>query len=192
MGFKVGDIVEVIDNGYSFTNNEYFFIENKIALKTATRYIYGSLPPNGLTGRIVAIGDLEFYDYKGIVIQDDTNREMCCLVGEPGLKFLKKNEFKPHLECTKVFKVNYGTIGKQTNLVDCYGRPLKVGDTVIIRAKDGSASPEVPIVEDQLGCCFPIGDSPFVDKEMLIMIRDCDKISDGEKVGIIKYVKEER
>lgn len=31
MGFKVGDIVEVIDNGYSFTNNEYFFIENKIA-----------------------------------------------------------------------------------------------------------------------------------------------------------------
>lgn len=113
MGFKVGDIVEVIDNGYSFTNNEYFFIENKIALKTATRYTYGSLPPNGLTGRIVAIGDLEFYDYKGIVIQDDTNREMCCLVGEPGLKFLKKNEFKPHLECTKVFKVNYGTIGKK-------------------------------------------------------------------------------
>ena len=45
MGFKVGDIVEVIDNGYSFTNNEYFFIENKIALKTATRYTYGSLPP---------------------------------------------------------------------------------------------------------------------------------------------------
>jgi len=27
---------------------------------------------------------------------------------------------------------------------------------------------------------------------MLIRIRDCDEIPDGEKVGIIKYVKEER
>jgi len=104
MGFKVGDIVEVIDNGYSFTNNEYFFIENKIALKTATRYTYGSLPPNGLTGRIVAIGDLEFYDYKGIVIQDDTNREMCCLVGEPGLKFLKKMNLSHILNVRRFLK----------------------------------------------------------------------------------------
>lgn len=116
---------------------------------------------------------------------------MCCLVGEPGLKFIE-NGFKPHLQCTKVWEVNYGTIKKNTNLVDCHGRPLKVGDTVIVRAKDGSVSTEVPIVEDQLGCCFPIGYSPFVDKEMLIRIRDCDEIPDGEKVGIIKYVKEKR
>ena len=45
---------------------------------------------------------------------------------------------------------------------------------------------------DQLGCCFHIGYSPFVDKEMLIRIRDCDEIPDGEKVEIIEYVKEER
>lgn len=191
MGVKVGDIVEIIDNGYSFTSNEYFFIENKISLKTAARYTYGSLPPNGLNGRIVAIGDLEFYDYKGIVVQDDTNRKMCCLVGEPGLKSIG-NEFKPHLECAKVWKVNYGTIGKKTNLVDCHGRQLKVGDTVIIRAKDGNTSPEISIIEDQCGCCFPIGYSPFVDKKSLIKIRDCDEVQDGEKVGIIEYVKEER
>lgn len=187
MGFKIGDRVVVIKDEYSFRKNEHFFKDNKIDFKIATRYAYGTSPLNGDEGIVVAIGDLRHYDHKGIAIKDIYDK--CYLVGEPGLKSIE-NEFKPHLECTKFFKVNYGTIGKQTNLVDCYERPLKVGDTVIIRAKDGSTSTEVPIVEDQLGCCFPIGYSPFVDKEMLIRIRDCDEIPDGENVGIIKYVKE--
>lgn len=49
-------------------------------------------------------GDLEFYDYKGIVIQDDTNREMCCLVGEPGLKFLKKMNLSHILNVRRFLK----------------------------------------------------------------------------------------
>lgn len=190
MGFKIGERVVVWDDSYSFSRNADFFENNKIDFKIATRYSYGTHPLNGDEGTVVAIGEIGLHNrYKGIVIQDDYDK--CFLIGEPGLKSLEK-EFKPYLECTKVWRVNYGTIGEKTNLVDCYGRQLKVGDTVIIFAKDGSASPEVPIVEDQLGCCFPIGYSPFVDKEMLIRIRDCDEIPDGEKVGIIEYVKEER
>lgn len=189
MGFKIGERVVVFKDEYSFSNNEYFFEDNKIDLKIATRYAYGTSPLNGDEGIVVAIGDLECYDHKGIVIQDISDK--CYLIGEPGLKSLEK-EFKPHLECAKIWKVNYGTIGKKTNLVDCHGRQLKVGDTVIIRAKDGSTSPEVPIIEDQCGCCFPIGYSPFVDKKNLIKIRVCDEVKDGEKVGIIEYVKEER
>lgn len=42
------------------------------------------------------------------------------------------------------------------------------------------------------GYCIPMGYSTFTDKEMLIKIRDCDEIPDGEKVGIIEYVKKER
>lgn len=190
MGFKIGERVVVWDDSYSFSRNADFFENNKIDFKIATRYSYGTHPLNGDEGTVVAIGEIGLHNrYKGIVIQDDYDK--CFLIGGPGLKSLE-NEFKPHLECAEVGIDDYGTIGKETRLVDCHGRQLKVGDTVIIRAKDGSTSTEVSIIEDQCGCCFPIGYSPFVDKKTLIKIRDCDEVQDGEKVGIIEYVKEER
>lgn len=187
MGFKIGERVVVFKDEYSFSNNEYFFEDNEIDFKIATRYAYGTSPLNGDEGIVVAIGNLECYDHKGIVIQDISDK--CYLVGEPGLKSIE-NEPNPHLECTEIGMVNYGTIGKKTNLVDCYGRKLKVGDTVIIRVINGAVSHEVSIVENQCGCCFPMGYSPFVDKKTLIKIRDCDEVQDGEKVGIIEYKKE--
>lgn len=190
MGFKIGERVVVWDDSYSFSRNADFFENNKIDFKIATRYSYGTHPLNGDEGTVVAIGEIGLHNrYKGIVIQDDYDK--CYLVGEPGLKSIE-NEPNPHLECTEIGMVNYGTIGKKTNLVDCYGRKLKVGDTVIIRVINGAVSHEVSIVENQCGCCFPMGYSPFVDKKTLIKIRDCDEIPDGVKVENIEYVKEER
>lgn len=189
MGFKIGERVVVWDDSYSFNRNADFFENNKIDFKIATRYAYGTSPLNGDEGIVAAIGEIGLHNrYKGIVIQDDYDK--CFLIGEPGLKTLEK-EFKPYLECAEVGVGDYGTIGKETRLVDCHGRTLKIGDTVIIRIENRFISPEVAIVESGC-CCFPMGYTPFTDKEILIKIRDCDEISDGEKVGIIKYVKEER
>ena len=189
MGFKIGERVVVIKDEYSFRKNEHFFKDNKIDFKIATRYAYGTSPLNGDEGIVVAIGDLEHYDHKGIVIKDIYNK--CYLVREPGLKSLEK-EFKPHLECAEVGIDDYGTIGKETRLVDRYGRKLKVGDVVILYIGEKFVVSEAVIVHNNYGYCFPLGYSTFTDKEILIKIRDCDEIPDGEKVGIIKYVKEER
>lgn len=188
MGFKIGERVVVVEDGYSFSNNEYFFKKNKINFKIATRYAYGTSPLNGDEGIVVAIGDLECHDHKGIVIQDKSDK--CYLIGEPGLKSIE-NKPNPHLECKDIGVDNYGTIGKETNLVDCHGRKLKIGDAVIVRIRD-EVSPEVSIVENQRGCCFPMGYSPFTSKKDLIKVRDCDEIPNGVKVGNVKYVKEER
>ena len=163
MGFKIGEKVVVYDDGYSFNCNEYFFEDNKIDLKIATRYAYGTRPLNGDKGVVVAIGELELYKYKGIVIQDKYNR--CYLVGEPGLKSLK-NEFKPHLECKKAGVDDYGTIGKETRLVDRYGRKLKVGDVVILCIGERFVFPEIAIVENNCGCFFPMEYQAFTDSKM--------------------------
>lgn len=190
MGFKIGDRVVVINDEYSFSANEHFFKDNKIDFKIATRYAYGTHLLNGDAGIVVAIGEFRFHNkYKGIVIQDDYNK--CFLIGEPGLKSLEK-EFKHHLECAEVGIDDYGTIGKETRLVDRYGRKLKVGDVVILYIGEKFVFSEAVIVHNNYGYCFPLGYSTFTDKEILIKIRDCDEISDGEKVGIIEYVKEER
>lgn len=188
MGFKVGEKVVVVKDEYAFSNNEYFFEDNKIDLKIATRYAYGTSPLNGDEGIVVAIGDLECYDHKGIVIQDISDK--CYLIGDPGLRSLEK-EFKPHLECTET-GVCYGTIGKEAGLVDRYGRKLKIGDVVILRIGKSFVFPEVTIVEDICGCCFPMGYAIFEDRDKFVKIRDCDEIPNGVKVGNIKYVKEER
>lgn len=189
MGFKIGERVVVWDDSYSFSRNADFFENNKIDFKIATRYSYGTHPLNGDEGTVVAIGEIGLHNrYKGIVIQDDYDK--CFLIGEPGLRSLEK-EFKPHLECTET-GVCYGTIGKEAGLVDRYGRKLKIGDVVILRIGKSFVFPEVTIVEDICGCCFPMGYAIFEDRDKFVKIRDCDEIPNGVKVGNIKYVKEER
>ena len=190
MGFKIGERVVVWDDSYSFSRNADFFENNKIDFKIATRYSYGTHPLNGDEGTVVAIGEIGLHNrYKGIVIQDDYDK--CFLIGEPGLKSLEK-EFKPYLECAEAGVGDYGTIGKETRLVDRYGRKLKVGDVVILCIGKRFVFPEAVIVDNNHGYCFPMGYSTFTDKEMLIKIRDCDEIPNGVKVENIEYVKEER
>lgn len=51
---EVGDIVEVLDNGESYTILGDFFTNNNL-MRYATRYRYGVAPDNGIVGKVVFI-----------------------------------------------------------------------------------------------------------------------------------------
>lgn len=51
---KVGDTVEVTDNGKAYTTYERWFAENKLT-DIGLRYAYGSLVKNGTIGKVLAI-----------------------------------------------------------------------------------------------------------------------------------------
>lgn len=53
---KVGDWVEVIDNGCSYSTSAWVFEENDI-LHYAARFRYGVTPLNGMEGRVMFITD---------------------------------------------------------------------------------------------------------------------------------------
>lgn len=107
----------------------------------------------------------------------------------------EKLGFKPHLEFDGE---NYGVIGENTPFKDAIGRNLRVGDTVELYDKDNKYNAERAIVcSEERVFVMGIGyackkDGTIVDGWKIILKRRYEQIVDGERVGVILYVKEEK
>lgn len=107
----------------------------------------------------------------------------------------EKLGFKPHLEFDGE---NYGVIGENTPFKDAIGRNLRVGDTVELYDKDNKYKAERAIVcSEERVFVMGIGyackkDGTIVDGWKIILKRRYEQIVDGERVGVILYVKEEK
>ena len=112
-------------------------------------------------------------------------------------RLTKKEEklgFKPHLEYRGV---SYGIIGEKTLIQDAIGRELKIGDTVELYNRNNNYYGEHSIVCNEGNFVMGIkpdcrGDGTIVDGWKIILKRRCKNIADGESVGVISYVKEEK
>ena len=63
---KVGDWVQVIDNGRSYTTyHEWLY--DKVRFQHVKKYAYGDVPPNGLIGRVIVIGNHELDKSKKLI-----------------------------------------------------------------------------------------------------------------------------
>lgn len=63
---KVGDWVQVIDNGRSYPNYSKWLYD-KVGFHHVKKYVYGDVPPNGLIGRVIVIGNHEINKSKKII-----------------------------------------------------------------------------------------------------------------------------
>lgn len=63
---KVGDWVQVIDNGRSYTTYPQWLYD-KVGFHHVKKYVYGDVPPNGLIGRVIVIGNHELDKSKKII-----------------------------------------------------------------------------------------------------------------------------
>lgn len=88
---KVGDWVEVVNSGASYTSYTSFFVKNNIPIQHCVNYRYGECPDNGNRGKVLFIADnkaviqLTFIDNTGFEFED-----AIYLVGLNGLKKVKK------------------------------------------------------------------------------------------------------
>lgn len=68
---KVGDWVQVIDNGRSYTTYPGWLYD-KVGFHHVKKYVYGDVPPNGLIGRVIVIGNHEINKSKKLIgLEDD-------------------------------------------------------------------------------------------------------------------------
>lgn len=84
---KVGDWVEVVNSGASYTTYTDFFVRNNIPIQHCVNYRYGECPDNGNRGKVLFIADNKaviqstFIDNTGFGFED-----AIYLVGLNGLK----------------------------------------------------------------------------------------------------------
>ena len=84
---KVGDWVEVVNNGYSYsTYPEWLY--NKVKFELVKYYHYGYCPKNGSIGKVVAIGQHE-NEVDGTIIAIHAKDGYVYIVGKDGLKKVK-------------------------------------------------------------------------------------------------------
>lgn len=108
----------------------------------------------------------------------------------------EKPAFKPYL--TGVAN-KYGFLGSKTPFKDAIGRALRVGDTVEVYDKDNiykfeavvaiASTSGKPIIMGVANKCNPDG---TIEGYKIILKRKHEEVANGEKVGVLTYIKEER
>ena len=84
---KVGDWVQVIDNGRSYTTY-HKWLYDKVGFQHVKKYAYGDVPPNGLIGRVIVIGNQELDKSKKIIgLEAD---DCVYIINIEGVKKVKK------------------------------------------------------------------------------------------------------
>ena len=84
---KVGDWVQVIDNGRSYTTY-HKWLYDKVGFQHVKKYAYGDVPPNGLIGRVIVIGNHELDKSKKIIgLEAD---DCVYIINIKGVKKVKK------------------------------------------------------------------------------------------------------
>lgn len=63
---KIGDYVQVINNGQSYTTYPEW-LYNKVDYQHVKKYVYGDVLPNGLIGRVIVIGNHETNKSKKLI-----------------------------------------------------------------------------------------------------------------------------
>lgn len=85
---KVGDWVEVVNYGDSYTTHTDFFVKNNVPIQYCVNYCYGSHLSNGERGRVLFIADNKAIIQSAFV--DDTDFEFEDAIYLIGLKGLRK------------------------------------------------------------------------------------------------------
>lgn len=85
---KVGDWVEVVDEGKSYsTYPEWLY--NRVDFEYVRKYIYGYYPCNGTVGKVIAIGPYGMAEDRTLVAFQTKNHNVY-IVGQEGLKKVVK------------------------------------------------------------------------------------------------------
>lgn len=83
---KVGDWVQVIDNGRSYTTYSGWLYD-KVGFQHVKKYVYGDVPPNGLIGRVIVIGNHETNKSKKLIGLED--EDCVYIINIEGVKKVK-------------------------------------------------------------------------------------------------------
>lgn len=186
-------------NGYSkrkYTEKKYWYVSPKNAeLAETHKEIHITIDGDTVNGILKENGKVSRRSKAVCSKEESFDFETGAKLAFERLFDEKKEEFKPHIE--NEYGVSYGEIGKATPMRDSYGKPLFVGDSVIILNSDSAYTATEFVCEDN-GDFFVMGIRMDCEKDgrinpdwKVIKNKYFTDIVHGEKIGRLKAVFQE-